>query len=145
MMDMDNFKQVNDKHDHLFGSFVLAEVGKLIRSNIRGVDFAARYGGDEFLIVLSETTPEGAKLFAERLRKLIAAHVFTKDAVTMSMGASIGVAVAHPAIDSVDAKGLVRAADHALYEAKRAGKNCVRSQLHAAVVPTTAKEQLPES
>ena len=64
MMDMDNFKTVNDNHDHLFGSFVLSEVGKIIRANIRSVDFGARYGGDEFLVTLSETSLEGAKHFA---------------------------------------------------------------------------------
>ncbi len=127
MMDMDCFKQVNDTHDHLFGSFVLAEVGKIIQNNIRGVDFAARYGGDEFLIALSESTVEGATLFAERLRKVIAASTFTKDGNSMQLTGSFGVAVAESHIPNVDAKDLVRYADHALYEAKRAGKNCVKT------------------
>lgn len=125
MMDMDNFKQVNDLHDHLFGSFVLSEVGKLIHANIRTVDFAARYGGDEFLITLSETTVEGASLFAERLRSKIAAHVFVKDSNSMKLTVSMGVAVVEPAIHALDAKSLVRYADHAMYEAKRTGKDRV--------------------
>ena len=73
MMDMDNFKYVNDGHNHLFGSFVLAEVGKLIKGNIRTIDFAARYGGDEFLICLTRTTTEGAIKLAGRLKETIEA------------------------------------------------------------------------
>ena len=125
MMDMDDFKQVNDSHDHLFGSFVLTEVGKLIRNTVRSMDFAARYGGDEFLIVLSETTVDGAAIFCERLRKAIANHTFTKDSDSMQLAASLGVAAVEPAVTPIDAKTLVRYADHALYEAKRAGKNRV--------------------
>lgn len=127
MMDMDNFKQVNDTHDHLFGSFVLSEVGKIITATIRGVDFAARYGGDEFLIALSETTIEGATLFADRLRKAISAKTFTKDGNSMKLTASMGVAVFEPSSHDIDSKSLVRFADHSLYEAKRSGKNCVKT------------------
>ena len=126
MMDMDNFKSVNDKHDHLFGSFVLAEVGKLIAMNIRQVDFAARYGGDEFLIALSETTVDGAALFAERLRKVIEAKTFSSPTSSIKLTASFGLAVIEPTTQNVDARSLVRYADHSLYEAKRAGKNCVK-------------------
>lgn len=125
MMDMDNFKEVNDTNDHLFGSFVLSEVGKLIRNNIRGIDFAARYGGDEFLIALSETNLEGAGLFAERLRKVISGHTFAKDGNSIRLTASIGVAVVYPAQYAIDAKSLVRFADHAMYDAKRTGKDKV--------------------
>lgn len=127
MMDMDEFKRVNDTHDHLFGSFVLAEVGKIIQATIRGVDFAARYGGDEFLVALSETSVDGATLFAERLRKAISAYNFVKDGNSMNLTASFGVAVIQPTIQAIDAKSLVRFADHSLYEAKRSGKNCVKS------------------
>lgn len=126
MMDMDDFKQVNDTHDHLFGSFVLSEVGKLIRDNIRSVDFAARYGGDEFLVALSETTVEGAAKFSERLRKVIEAHTFTSKTSSMKLTASLGLCVCEPAHVNIDAKSLVRYADRSLYEAKHAGKNCVR-------------------
>jgi diguanylate cyclase (GGDEF)-like protein len=127
MLDLDYFKGVNDGHDHLFGSFVLSEVGKLIQSNIRTVDIGARYGGDEFLIVLTEISHEGAASFCERLRKCIANHVFRSSKSQMEMTASIGFSMTPLGYtDEIDAKELVRTADQALYAAKHAGRNCVK-------------------
>lgn len=123
MMDMDHFKKVNDNHDHLFGSFVLSEVGGIIRENIRKVDFAARYGGDEFLVVLTEIELEGAKVFAERLRDKIEHYQFESDHHAMQLTASIGFAIASPQFHDIDARALVRHADRALYEAKAGGRN----------------------
>ncbi len=126
MMDMDHFKSVNDNHDHLFGSFVLAEVGKIIRNNIRSVDFGARYGGDEFLVVLTEIGVTGAKSFAERLRRIIADHEFRTDEHVSHQTVSMGLAVSdQKEFEPVDARVLVRYADHALYQAKEAGRNCL--------------------
>src|SRR6185312_14464622 len=79
MMDLDRFKDVNDKHDHLFGSYVIKEVGKMIRDNIRKVDFAARYGGDEYLVVLTEISQEGARTFSSRLRERIEQATYTNE------------------------------------------------------------------
>ncbi len=126
MLDMDFFKTVNDTNDHLFGSFVLSEVGTLIRDSMRQMDFAARYGGDEFLIVLSETTIAGAESVAERIRQRIEEKTFTSATASMKLTASLGLAVINPSHEHLDARNLVRAADNALYEAKHAGKNCVR-------------------
>lgn len=126
MMDMDHFKSVNDGHDHLFGSFVLSEVGAIIRQSIRSLDIGARYGGDEFLIVLTETDGEGASKFCERLRKAIAKHHFVSGPDSMYRTASLGFAITHPGQAGVDPRSLVRAADMALYQAKHAGRNCVR-------------------
>ncbi|HAG90653.1 MAG TPA: diguanylate cyclase response regulator [Bdellovibrionales bacterium] len=125
MMDLDHFKQVNDANDHLFGSFVLAEVGKMIRANMRKVDFAARYGGDEYLIVLTEINREGTQTFCERLCAAISSHVFEKDQFKIKLTASLGFAVASPAEEEVDARNLVRKADRALYQAKDQGRNRV--------------------
>lgn len=125
MMDMDHFKNVNDSNDHLFGSFVLQEVGKIIRNNIRSVDFAARYGGDEFLIVLTEISLDGAKIFAERLRLLIKDHVFSQGDHQARQTVSIGLAVTDKGSQTIDARGLVRYADRALYKAKNEGRDCV--------------------
>jgi diguanylate cyclase (GGDEF)-like protein len=127
MMDMDHFKSANDENDHLFGSFVLAQVGKIIRNNIRRVDFGARYGGDEFLITLCEINYENACVFAERLRKVIEEHVFQNDKHTKKLTASIGMAVTPVGRSLVDARTLVREADRALYTAKEKGRNCVHT------------------
>jgi diguanylate cyclase (GGDEF)-like protein len=125
MMDMDKFKSVNDGHDHLFGSFVLAEVGKIIRHSIRSIDLGARYGGDEFLMMLTETNPDGARHFCERLRKSIEAFHFKNDKDEIWLTSSIGFAITPPGDSVTDARGLVRAADHALFQSKRDGKNRV--------------------
>jgi two-component system, cell cycle response regulator len=139
MMDIDDFKRVNDTHDHLFGSYVLSTVGKVIRNNIRQVDFGARYGGDEFLICLSETEPKGAEKFCERFRKTVEALDFSSKNDTMKLTLSLGLAVIEPHREPVDARTLVRSADIALYEAKRSGKNkvCVfdNSKLSEAMLP----------
>lgn len=126
MMDMDNFKNINDNFDHVFGSFVLASVGRIIRDTIRQVDFAARYGGDEFLIVLTETGLDGALKFSERLRQVIAENEFKSSQFSSRLTASVGIAVSSTQDTQLPAKELVRCADHALYEAKRSGKNCVK-------------------
>lgn len=124
MMDMDHFKSVNDGHDHLFGSFVIAEVGKVIKATTRNIDIPARYGGDEFLIVLSETPVNGARMFCERLRKAIESATFTNGVDSIKLTISIGFAMTN-ASEQISAKDLVRRADMALYEAKRSGRNQV--------------------
>lgn len=129
MMDMDHFKNVNDGHDHLFGSFVLSKVGGIIKNNIRSVDFAARYGGDEFLICLTQTQTEGALRFADRLRKVIAEKEFIQDKDRMFMTASFGVALIEAKGAIIDAHTLVRIADTKLYEAKDNGRNRVEGEI----------------
>ncbi|WP_413612963.1 diguanylate cyclase [Bdellovibrio sp. HCB-110] len=124
MMDMDYFKTVNDGHDHLFGSYVLSEVGKIIRANTRNVDIPARYGGDEFLVVLTETNHEGAMYFCERLRENIQKTTFKNGDDSIKLTASVGFAITIPG-ENISARELVRRADHALYDAKRGGRNQV--------------------
>lgn len=125
MIDMDKFKSVNDGHDHLFGSFVLSEVGKIIRSCTRTVDIPARYGGDEFLIVLSETPLSGVEFFCERLRKRVEETVFSHGKDSIKMTLSVGFATLTAQEEMMTPKELVRRADMALYEAKRQGRNRV--------------------
>ena len=104
----------------------MSEIGQIIKASIRSIDIAARYGGDEFLIILPETNLNGASHFCERLRKSIESREFAYEKDRMKLTASMGLAVSHVDGISVDGRGLVRAADHALYEAKRSGKNCVK-------------------
>ena len=125
MMDMDHFKQVNDKNDHLFGSYVLTEVGEIIRDNIRKIDHAARYGGDEFILILSEVHLHGAITFCERLRKAIGDHQFEHNHNKTQVTCSMGFALMHGQRPNIDARELVKLADRALYEAKDAGRNCI--------------------
>lgn len=122
MVDMDHFKSVNDEHDHLFGSFVLKKMGELIKSLVRETDFAARYGGDEFLIVLTETTNEGVKIFCEKLRSLVEAFTFTDGKDSIRLTTSIGYSMGGDTIP-LDARSLVRTADQFLYKSKSAGRN----------------------
>lgn len=126
MIDMDKFKSVNDGHDHLFGSFVLSEVGKIIRQNTRTVDIPARYGGDEFLIALSEIPLSGVEFFCEKLRNRIEQHTFSSGPDSIKLTLSIGFATydGDPSV-SITPKELVRRADSALYEAKNRGRNQV--------------------
>jgi two-component system, cell cycle response regulator len=128
MMDMDHFKTVNDKHDHLFGSHVLKEVGKIIHDNIRDTDIAARYGGDEFLIVVIEQSEEGIKIMCDRLRKKFEETTFQSGIDNVRLTASLGYSISDPNVD-IDARALVRKADHALYEAKAQGRNRVIGRL----------------
>jgi len=124
MMDMDHFKTINDGADHLFGSFVLQEIAKIIVKNIRSIDLAARYGGDEFLVLLTEVDSNGAMIFAERLRNEISSSTFNDGKHSAKRTVSIGFAVSNPD-DEIDPKAIVRRADHALYEAKNSGRNRV--------------------
>ena len=123
MMDLDDFKKLNDTWGHLAGSFVLREVGSLIGGNMRYFDVASRYGGEEFVAYLPDTGAEEAILAADRLRKLLERHVFHHEGRDIRLTISMGVA--HFPDDGSDLDSLVRAADERLYLAKRTGKNRV--------------------
>jgi two-component system cell cycle response regulator len=123
-LDMDGFKSVNDTHGHLFGSRALVEAAAVIRGSARETDVVARFGGDEFAVVLPETTGEGAIAAAERVRERLAAHSFLEqDGLRIHLTASVGVATLPDAADS--AESLIQAADQAMYRVKARGKNGV--------------------
>ncbi|PYS81778.1 MAG: hypothetical protein DMF67_15575 [Acidobacteria bacterium] len=124
-LDLDDFKQVNDRHGHLVGSHVLMEMASVILSSVRDTDVVARYGGDEFVVVLPETDIEQGLYVAERVRERIAHHEFTGGrGLRLRLTASFGVA-SFPA-HAQSPQRLIARADTAMYEAKAARKNCVR-------------------
>jgi diguanylate cyclase (GGDEF)-like protein len=123
-MDLDGFKTVNDSHGHLAGSRALVEAAAVIRGSARETDVPARFGGDEFSIVLPDTGSEGAVAVAERVRERIFSHPFLAgDGLNLRLTASVGVATLPDVAAS--AEELVRAADVAMYRVKEAGKNGV--------------------
>jgi two-component system cell cycle response regulator len=124
LVDLDNFKDVNDARGHLAGDGVLRQVGELLRREARSVDIVARFGGDEFVVVLPETTQEGAVIFAERLRQRVGEHDFAETGAPLFVTVSVGVA-AMGAAQSETAEGLISRADRAMYEAKGGGRNQV--------------------
>lgn len=125
MIDVDQFKQYNDRHGHPAGDEVLRQLARLMAEDRRANDLCARYGGEEFCILLVDTAKETAGQVAERLRARVAEHPFPNAASQPggTMSISVGVATYPGDADSVIA--LVRAADSALYEAKRGGRNRV--------------------
>jgi diguanylate cyclase (GGDEF)-like protein len=119
MLDIDDFKQINDSHGHPAGDAVLARIGDLLQDEVRHVDIPARYGGEEFSVLLLETGAEEAAEIAERIRTRVAAEFESEYGLTVSLG------VATCPTHGEGVREIIEAADRALYEAKRRGKNMV--------------------
>ncbi len=123
MIDIDHFKEINDSHGHTAGDSVLVELGEIMRNTARETDTVARYGGDEFVVMLPDTAWQGAMTFAERLRRNVDEHQFSvEQAHRLPITVSVGVALAK-GTDPVSHDDLVQSADRALYKAKSAGRN----------------------
>ena len=120
LIDLDDFKKVNDTKGHFFGDEVLATFGKFLSLSSREEDIICRYGGEEFIVILPETTGNGALMYAERIRKLLKEDVlFKKHKITFSAG------IATFPHNGEDLKALFKSVDKSLYAAKYAGKDCV--------------------
>jgi diguanylate cyclase (GGDEF)-like protein len=121
LADLDGFKAVNDEFGHTVGDETLRDVAHILMKHSRGINVVSRYGGDEFAVLLVETSKAGARLYADRIREVVAKYPFEHGKVVTS---SFGVA-SLPDDEAGTAEDLFRAADEALYAAKRAGKNQV--------------------
>lgn len=121
ILDIDGFKTVNDEFGHAVGDETLRELAQILMKHSRGINVVSRFGGDEFAIVLVETSKAGARLYADRIRQVVATFPFSHG---KPVTASFGVA-SLPDDEVATAEDLFRAADDALYAAKRAGKNQV--------------------
>jgi diguanylate cyclase (GGDEF)-like protein len=125
ILDIDDFKQVNDTHGHLRGDDVLRMVGRVLSQESRGIDEPARYGGEEFAVALPETGLAGAVELAERIRARIESERVTGVDGQAALRVTASVGAASMPVSAADTRDLIAAADAALYEAKRSGKNRV--------------------
>ena len=123
IFDIDHFKQLNDTYGHQAGDEVIRQVAEVTRGMIRDTDYAGRYGGEEFVVLLSDTPLEGAVLFAERLCQAVAQRRILHGEQQLQCSVSIGVACIHPGM--ADHRMLIEEADKALYQAKSGGRNRV--------------------
>lgn len=121
MLDVDFFKRVNDTYGHVAGDDVIRYIGRQLRLNIRETDVAGRYGGEEFALVLPETTASDARIFAERLRKIIEDATMKFDDIEFKITISLGIAELTDAMST--GQDWISSADHALYQSKHNGRN----------------------
>jgi two-component system cell cycle response regulator len=123
--DIDRFKQINDTYGHDAGDDILREFANRVRSTVRGADLACRFGGEEFVVVMPDTSPEVAAIVAERLRAVVetAPFLVKSSGQELNVTASFGISSRTPSI--VTPGHLMKQADLALYEAKNAGRNRV--------------------
>ncbi len=138
-IDLDHFKQVNDTHGHLVGSRLLAEIGSALKSRCRLIDFAFRYGGDEFVLLLPQTSKESALNVARRLHKLVRETVWlTGEGLNIHVTPSLGVA-SYP-VDSRTKEGLLHLADEAMYLVKNTNRDSVAAA-NIGILPDTVHQK----
>lgn len=135
--DLDHFKRINDTYGHDVGDAVLREAARRLRQNVRGIDLACRYGGEEFVIVMPETTGEIAEKVAERIRMQIAGAPFEAAGKSLPMTASFGISTVSWGNDTLGA--MIKRADEALYRAKDSGRNQVAGSAYPSNVPPAAR------
>lgn len=123
LFDIDHFKKLNDTYGHQAGDEVIRQVARITREMVRDTDYAGRYGGEEFVVLLADTPLQGASQFAERLRKAIEQLQVSHEQLSLQCSVSVGVACIRT--DMANHQALIEAADKALYQAKSAGRNQV--------------------
>lgn len=125
MLDIDHFKKINDEYGHPAGDTVLKAISKMIEQTVRKCDVVSRYGGEEFTIVLPETTLKGAVILAERLRKIVEQLVIKVNDDGIRLTVSLGLTVWEPGLAVTKKAEIIDAADRALYKSKNTGRNKV--------------------
>jgi len=123
MIDIDHFKNVNDTYGHMVGDEVIRHISALIREHVRETDISGRYGGEEFTILLADTSLKNSYVFAERLRREVEAAVVKYNDIEVKYTISLGVAEIDPSIKNHEA--WIECADAALYHSKENGRNKV--------------------
>jgi two-component system cell cycle response regulator len=138
LVDIDHFKSVNDTHGHAVGDEVLRAVANRLSRHLRGFDTVARWGGEEFVVVMPEANLQVASSVAERLRRKVASGpvAVSNGAAELTVTVSIGVAVTGPGTETMD--NLLRAADEAMYAAKRGGRNRIATTEDMSPRPVAA-------
>ncbi len=139
LLDLDGFKAINDELGHAAGDETLRDMAEILMRYSRGINVICRYGGDEFAVLLVETSKDGTRLYADRIRYVLSTHPFAHG---RRLTASIGIA-SLPEDVTPGADDLIRAADEALYAAKRAGKN--RVSVYEDVAPSRVPERAAAS
>src|SRR5690606_13497664 len=123
LFDVDSFKAVNDRHSHLIGDKVLKKVASVLKGTVRRSDAVARWGGEEFAVLLPGTDKDAALLVAEKARTAVAAADWSSLAPALPITVSAGVATASEVATDVEGMGMLKLADRRLYRAKHAGRN----------------------
>ena len=143
-IDLDHFKQVNDTHGHLVGSRLLAEIGNALKNRCRLIDFAFRYGGDEFVLLLPQTSKENALNVARRLHKLVRETIWlASEGLNIHVTPSLGVA-SYP-VDSKTKEGLLHLADEAMYLVKNTSRDSVAAANMGILADTVANPNNPKT
>jgi len=127
MIDVDDFKSVNDTYGHLVGDGVLTDLGRVLKATVREVDVVARYGGEEFSVLLPETDASGAFIVAEKIREAVSLNRFPDAEGERSIHVTVSLGVANMPLHADDKESLLRQADDALYQSKATGKDRVRA------------------
>ncbi len=123
MIDVDHFKRINDTWGHTRGDWVLTRIAEVCLQSLRPTDVIGRFGGEEFVVALPQTSPKDAQIVADRLKKNVAALPLEADMSQFSLSVTIGIAVAYT--EDAGIETLIKRADQMLYVGKRDGRNCV--------------------